>query len=155
LSQTLVPAYLKHGRIVLQGHPDADPPPANENILGYPFEDAGMSCRSVASSYYGVFLSYKIECPVLPRNEADTLFSTNVISDTPADPASYTLEIDKAKFDYLKDAKTGSLRRLGVLGAPKATLEQLIQAKLRFELHLQHVVLPRARRREVQHCSGA
>jgi len=54
-----------------------------------------------------------------------------VISDTPADPASYTLEIDKAKFDYLKDAKTGSLRRLGVLGAPKATLEQLIQAKLR------------------------
>ena len=114
-----------------------------------------MSCRSVASSYYGVFLSYKIECPVLPRNEADTLFSTNVISDTPADPASYTLEIDKAKFDYLKDAKTGSLRRLGVLGAPKATLEQLIQAKLRFELHLQHVVLPRARRREVQHCSGA
>lgn len=54
-----------------------------------------------------------------------------MISDTPADPASYTLEIDKAKFDYLRDAKTGILRRLGVLGAPKATLEQLIQVKLR------------------------
>lgn len=131
LSQTLVPAYLKHGRIVLQSHPDDEPPPKSENMLGYPFERAGLTCRSVGSSYYGVFLSYKIECPVLRGNEADARFSMNVISATPADPASYKLEIDKAKFDYLKDVKTGTLRRLGVLGSPRATLEQLIHAKLR------------------------
>jgi len=63
--------------------------------------------------------------------DPDTNCSTNVISDTPVDPASYKLEIDKAKFDYLKDAKTGTLRRLGVLGSDKATIEQLIHAKLR------------------------
>jgi hypothetical protein len=32
LSQTLVPAYLKHGRIILQSHPDDEPPPENENM---------------------------------------------------------------------------------------------------------------------------
>ena len=131
LSQTLVPAYLKHGRIILQSHPDDEPPPENENMLGYEFEDAGLICRSVPSSYYGLLLSYKIERPVLPGDETDTFFSANVISDTPADPASYELEIDKAKFEYLKDEKTGTLQRLGVLGSPKATLEQLIYAKLR------------------------
>jgi len=130
LSQTLVPAYLKHGRIILQSHPDDEPPPENENMLGYQFEDAGLVCRSVPNSYYGLLLSYKIERPVLSGDEADTRFSANVISDTPADPASYDLEIDKAKFDYLKDKKTGTLRRLGVLGSPKATLEQLLYAKL-------------------------
>jgi hypothetical protein len=133
LSQTLVPAYLKYGRIVPQSHPDDEPPPANENMLGYQFEDANLTCRSVGSSYYGVFLSYKIECPVLPGNDADTHFSMNVISDTDtaADLESYKLDIDKTKFDYLKDAKTGTLRRLGVLGSPRTTLEQLIHAKLR------------------------
>jgi len=131
LSQTLVPAYLKHGLIILQRHPDDEPPPLGENILGYRFENADLICRSVGDSYYGVFLSYKIERPVLPGDETDTHFSANVISDAPADPASYELEIGEAKFDYLKDAKTGTLRRLGVLGSPKAGLEQLINAKLR------------------------
>ncbi len=131
LSHRLVPAYLKHDRIILQRHPDDEPPPPGENMLGYRFEDAGLVCRSVGDSYYGVFLSYKIERPVLPEDEADTHFSANVMSDAPADPASCELEIDKTKFDYLKNKKAGTLRRLGVLGSPKASLEQLIQAKLR------------------------
>jgi hypothetical protein len=130
LSQTLVPAYLKHDRIILQRHPDDEPPPPGDNMCGYPFEDAGLMCRSVGDSYYGVFLSYKIERPVVPEDEADTHFSANVISDAPIDPASCELEIDTKKFDYLKDEKTGTLRRLGVLGSPKASFEQLIQAKL-------------------------
>lgn len=95
------------------------------------FEDAGLICRSVGNSYYGVFLSYKIERPVLQGDEADTHFSANVISDTPADPASYDLEIDDAEFDYLKDTKTGTLRRRGILGSPRATLEELVHAKRR------------------------
>ena len=88
-------------------------------------------CRSVGDSYYGVFLSYKIERPVLPEDETDTHFSANVITDAPADPASCELEIDKRKFDYLKNEKAGTLQRVGVLGSPKASFEQLIQAKLR------------------------
>jgi hypothetical protein len=130
LSHTVVSAYLKHDRIILQRHLDDEPPPSGENTLGYRFHDAGLICRSVGDSYYGVFLSYKIERPVLPRDETDMHFSATAIADAPADPASYELEIDKAKFDYLKDAKTGTLRRLGVLGSPKASLEQLIHAKL-------------------------
>ena len=100
---------------------------------GYRFEDAGLLCRSVGDSYYGVFLSYKIERPVVPGDETDTHFSANVISDSPIDPATCELEIDTKKFDYLKDEKTGkrgTLQRLGVLGSPKASFEQLIQAKL-------------------------
>lgn len=130
LSRTLASGYLKHGRTIIQPHPDDVPPAADENTLGYPFEASGLTCRSVPDSYYGVLLSYKIECPVLPGDETDTLFSTNVISDRPTVPAQYTVEIDEAKFQYLKDNKTGTLKRLGVLGAPKATLQQLIQAKL-------------------------
>lgn len=41
------------------------------------------------------------------------------------------IELDESKFHYLRTKKTGTLKRLGVLGAPKATLEQLIAAKLR------------------------
>jgi hypothetical protein len=130
LSRTLVAAYVKHGAVVLQRHPDCDSPLPSENAWGYPFEAAGLTCRSVPDSYYGVFLSYKIERPVLSEDEVDTRFSTNVISDTPADPASCALEIESAKLEYLTIAKAGTLRRLRVLGAPKATLEQLIQAKL-------------------------
>ena len=78
-----------------------------------------------------MFLSYKIERPVLSEDETDTYFSANVITDAPADPASCELEIDSRKFDdYLKIKKAGTLQRLGVLGSPKASLEQLIQAKL-------------------------
>jgi len=131
LSHTLVPAYIKHGGIILQRHPDDEPPPAGENMFGYRFEDAGLICRSVGDSYYGLFLSYKIERPVLPGDETDTHCSANAISDAPSDPASCDLEIDEAKFGYLKNEKTGTLRRLGVLGSPKASLEQLIHAKLR------------------------
>jgi hypothetical protein len=99
LSHALVPAYLKHDRIILQRHPDDEPPPPRENMLGYRFEDVGLVCRSVGDSYYGVFLSYKIERPVLSEDETDTYFSANVITDAPADPASCELEIDSRKFD--------------------------------------------------------
>ncbi len=129
LSHTLVPAYVKWGRTVLQADPDADAPSSNENLLGYPFEASGLTCRTVPDLYYGVFLSYKIERPVLAGDEADTSISTNVLADT-VDLGSCTVEIDKEKFEHLKAAHGGSLRRLGVLGAPKATLERLIQAKM-------------------------
>jgi hypothetical protein len=120
----------KHDRIILQRHPDDEPPPPGENMRGYRFEDAGFTCRSVGDSYYGVFLSYKIERPVGPQDDTDMHFSANVISDAPFDPASCEIEIDTKKFDYLKNEKTGTLRRLRVLGSPKASFEQLIRAKL-------------------------
>lgn len=37
VSRTLVPAYLEDGRMILQSHPDDEPPAPSENMLGYHF----------------------------------------------------------------------------------------------------------------------
>ena len=130
LSMTLIPGYLQHKGVIIQGHPDEVPAEKDENERGYPFEDAGFVCRSVPTAYYCLLLSYKIECRVLPGNEDDAVFSLNVMADSPDDPSTFEVEIDNAKFDYLQSEKSGTLGRLGVRGAPKASLEALIQGKL-------------------------
>jgi hypothetical protein len=83
LSRTLGSGYVKHASLVIQGHPDDVPPEENENTLGHQFEKFGIACRGVPESYEGLLLTYKIESPVLPGDESDTLYSINAIADSP------------------------------------------------------------------------
>ena len=131
LSTCLTHGYLKWRGTIIQQHEDDLPDDANQNTLGYPFEDFGLTCRSVAGQYFGLLLSYKIERPVFSGDERDQLHSLNAISSRPSDIAEMQVEIEDAKFDYLCREKTGTLQRLGILGQPKATLEGLIREKLR------------------------
>lgn len=130
LSTCLVNAYLKHRQTIIQPHEDDLPDDANQNTLGYAFEDFGLACRSIGAMYFGLLLSYKIERPVFAGFERDQIHSLNAISSRPADIAKLSIEIEDSKFGYLCREKTGTLRRLGVLGKPKAALGDLIRAKL-------------------------
>ena len=77
-----------------------------------------------------MLLSYKIERPVF-SSVRDQVHSLNAISDRPVDVANCAIEIDERKYDYLKRSKSGSVRRLGIFGVPKANLEELVRRKLR------------------------
>jgi hypothetical protein len=130
LSTCLTHGYLKWRRTIIQQHGDDLPEDANQNTMGYPFEGFGLNCRSIGSMYFGLLLSYKIERPVFPGFEQDQLHSLNAISSRPSDIANLEIEIEDRKYDYLCREKTGTLQRLGILGQPKATLHELIRAKL-------------------------
>jgi hypothetical protein len=140
LSTCLVNGYIKHRSIIIQQHEDDLPDETNQNTLGYPFEEAGFKCRSIQGMYFGLLLSYKIERPVLAGFERDQVHALNAVSSQPKDIANCAVEIDERKLEYLNKAKTGTLKRLGVLGQPKAMLEDLIRAKVRsnylYNLHL-------------------
>ncbi len=131
LSTGLVSGYIKYRSTVIQPHEDDLPEDTNQNTGGYPFENFGLRCRSVPSTYFGLLLSYKIERPVIAGFEKDQVYSINAISSTPSDIADCTVEIDERKFEYLKEKKTGTMKRLGILGQPKAVLADLIRVKLR------------------------
>lgn len=131
LSLGLANGYIKHGSTVIQPHEDDLPDDANQNTLGYPFEEAGLRCRSIPDMYFGLLLSYKIERPVFAGFESDQVLTLNAVSSSPRDIANCAIEIDERKLGYLNVAKAGTLKRLGVLGEPRATLEDLIRAKLR------------------------
>ena len=63
LSTMLADAFLKHGRVILQGHEDDRPNSEDINLIGWPFERFGYTCRSLASYLQGPLLTYKIERP--------------------------------------------------------------------------------------------
>lgn len=131
LSTCLVQGYLTLGHHVIQPHPDDVNENRDENTLGYPFEESGFVCRSIPELYHGLFLKYKIERPVVAGHERDQLHSLNAITDSPVDISQCAIEIADDKFEYLRRSKTGTMRRLGVLEGPKATLEHLIRGKLK------------------------
>lgn len=130
LSTCLTNGYIKFRDKVIQPHEDDLPENTNQNTLGYPFEKAGLYCRSVPSMYFELLLSYKIERPVVDGFELDQVHSLNAVSSNPTNIANCIIEFDERKLEYLRMAKTGTLKRLGVLGQPKAMLEDLIRAKL-------------------------
>jgi hypothetical protein len=84
----------------------------------------------IVLSYFGILLSYKIESPVPAPSDADVRFSTNVFTDGPKDLGAFEVDLEEAKLGYLQSEKEGVLKRLGVLGAPKTTIEELINRKL-------------------------
>lgn len=131
LSTCLTSRYIKFRNKIIQPHEDDLPGDTNQNTLGYPFEEAKLTCHSVPSMYFDLLLSFKIERPVMEGFEIDQIYSLNAVSSNPTDVSNCIIEIDENKLEYLKREKTGTLKLLGVLGQPKATLENLIRAKLR------------------------
>ncbi|WP_395016778.1 hypothetical protein [Dongia sp.] len=130
LSTMLVNSFIKHGRIILQPHEDDRPMEEDVNTSGYPFEESGYTCRSIASDLMGVLLSYKIERPIFPGFEVDTEFALNAVSANPDDIREFAIEVADAKIDYLKKAKASSLTRAGILGISNTQLAALIRSKI-------------------------
>ncbi len=131
LSLTLVSSFIYHRGVVVQRHEDLSAADLNQNTLGLPCEEIGLACRSIEDSYFGLLLSYKIERSAMPDDERDRVFSLSSVSDHATDIADSIIEIEDAKYDYLETKKFGSLKRLGIHGASKESLEHQIRSKLR------------------------
>jgi hypothetical protein len=130
LSTILVNAFIKHRRIILMGHEDDRDNEEDVNMVGYPFEEFGFSCRSLQSMLYGVLLSYKIERPVVEGFETDTEFSINAVSPLPMPLSEFEILIEEDKFGYLAREKAHSLRKIGLLDGDLSRLKEMIATKI-------------------------
>lgn len=131
LSIMLVNLGIKHKSVFIQGHESDLDASEDVNVCGYPFEQSGFTCRSVSSDLEGLFLSYKIERPVLPGFEVDTEFALNSISICPLPLEGFTVEVEEAKLKYIKDKKQGSIERVGLESATTQELNELIKDRIK------------------------
>jgi hypothetical protein len=97
LSMILCNSFLKAGTRIVQGHEDDVGNEENINMNGYSFEKFGYECKSLQSTLYGLFLSYKIEREVFPGFESDTLFSLNSISNIVLPLDHCDVEVNESK----------------------------------------------------------
>jgi hypothetical protein len=130
LSITLVDCYLKHKRVMLNGHEDDAPEGENYNMRGWPLEESGYGCRSIADMYFHLLLGYKIERRVVADSEGDTDFALTAISGRPLPLAEFSIEVDKAKGQYLRECHGASLARAGLLHLSDRELAVRIKRKI-------------------------
>jgi hypothetical protein len=131
LSTILVHSFLKHRRRVIMGHEDDRPNTENVNMAGYPFGDFGYEVFSIQSSYFDLFLGYKIERAVYPGFEVDTEMALNAVSDSVLPLEDCTIVLEKAKHQYLLSEKAGKLKKAGVADLERNDLAALIKAKIK------------------------
>jgi hypothetical protein len=131
LSTMLANAFLKYGRIILQEHEDDRPNSEDVNLIGWPFERFGYTCRSLASYLHGPLLTYKIERPVLDHDDSDTEISLNAVSTSPLPLDDFTIEVDEAKATYVRNHNLSAITRAGLEQAGADTLRRLISAKIK------------------------
>lgn len=128
LSTILVNCFIKFGDSILLGHEDDRDNSENINILDYPFEESGYNIKSLQEIYFGVFLSYKIEREVFKGFESDLEFSLNSIS--PIVSGIEIIEIEDNKLEYLKNVKTGKLKKANLISYSKDEITQIIKNKI-------------------------
>jgi hypothetical protein len=131
LSTLLIPAFIKHKGIIIQSHEDDRSEAEDVNLLNYNFENFGYIVRSIPSWLYGIFLSYKIERPIIEQNDSDTRFSLNAISHQPMELDRFTIELDERKLEYLQKKKGGSLKRADFSSLSAAEIADQIRKKIK------------------------
>ena len=136
LSTMLANAFLKHGRVIIQGHEDDRPNSEDVNLIGWPFEKYGYTVRSLASYLQGPLLTYKIERPVLAKNDSDTELSINSVSASPLPLDDFTIEIDEAKAAYVRNKNTLAIGQVGLADAGADKFRQIISAKIKAAIYM-------------------
>jgi hypothetical protein len=129
-SLILCNSFLKAKRTIIQGHEDDVENTEDVNMVGYPFEKYGYTCKSLQSMYNDLFLHYKIERGVYPGFESDTLFSLNSISSTVVPLDECEVEVEEAKLRYLQERKEGSMKKSGLLSLSREELQAKIRERL-------------------------
>lgn len=127
----LVNLCTKSGQKIIQGHEDDRDDADNVNLSGLPFEDFGYECISVGSDLAGVLLSYKIERPVIDGFETDVDLSINAVNANVSRLDEFEVQVADAKLDYIKKAKSGSMRHAGLGDVTTEELQRIVKGKLR------------------------
>lgn len=130
LSFTLVNSFLKHGTFVIMGHEEDRSDEEDVNMAGDPFEEFSYRIRSLQSTYFGLFLSYKIERAVYPEFERDTEMALRAVSDAVVPLTDCTVILEEAKHGYLLSKKLGALQTARIADLSQQALADLIKSKV-------------------------
>ena len=131
ISTMLVRAFIKHKRIILQGHEDDRPNTQNISMLPYGFQNAGYSLRSLQGLLYGVFLSYKIERPVFQLGDTDTKFSLIAMGASHAELDKYEVLLDERRLQFLRGKHLHGLERAGYAELSAVEIAEQIRSKVK------------------------
>jgi hypothetical protein len=112
MSISLSPSYVKLQKVFITAHPDDLLEEENEDARGWLNGD--QRCVSIASMYFDLFLSFKIERHILVDDHEDVQLSLNSVSDHLADLSSLDIKIAPEKLEYLRREKALSLDRAGL-----------------------------------------
>lgn len=124
LSFILCNSFIKIDKCILKQHPDDVDNDVNE-LSG--LEKFGYTTKSIQDVYYLLFLSYKIECT---QNNSDNHFSICALTPNITDPKKMFIKISDGKFNYLKNEKTGIMKRLNFLNISVNELEEKIKNRI-------------------------
>lgn len=140
MSTTLVGRYVKLRDIVVGECEDDVVPGAGYNLAGWPWDDHGCVVKSIAATYFGLFLTYKIERRVLP-GDTDPEFALIAISGQPSALDTLKVSVEEAKHAYLCDQHGPSLARAQLIGLDVEALGRLLTAKLtgNYLYNLRHI----------------
>lgn len=130
LSSTLVNSFLKNGPRVIMGHEDDRPNEENVNMAGFPFEEFGYQVFSLQSSYFDVFLGYKIERAVYDGFKVDTEMALTAVADHVMRLEECIVLLEEAKHSYLMSEKAGKLHKAGIADLDREDLAGLIKSKI-------------------------
>ena len=129
LSTFLIRAFLVHKGTVIQGHEDDVSNDEDSNMSCYPLDEWGFKIRSIASTYYGVFLAYKIERPVL-KNERDREFAMNSLLPLTLDISKYEVQMDPKKIPYLEGEHPISMQKMGFIGLTADEIAAQVRSRI-------------------------
>lgn len=121
---------LKKGKTFIMAHEDDRQNTEDINITLYDLEQCGYNVASLQSTYFSIFLTYKIERPVFQGDEADIEISLNAISSDIQPLNDFSVLLDEAKHGYLINQKLGKLHKAGLAKADRTQIELIIQAKV-------------------------
>lgn len=130
LSTCLVNIGVKVGGRFVLPHEDDRPNSDDVNLVGYPFGDFGYQISSIQETYFGIFLSFKIECPISKGHEVDTEISLNSVSHDVLSLSDLEVLIEDRKLDYLLSTKQGKMAKAGIATLDRGEVSGLIKAKL-------------------------
>lgn len=129
-STTMAGFLLKKGKTLILAHEDDRPNNEDINITLYELEQFGYKVKSLQSMYFGIFLTYKIECPILIGGEADNEISLNSISASVLPLDEFKVLLEEDKFGYLINEKLGKLKQAGLEALDVSKIESIIKSKI-------------------------
>ncbi|MFK0249588.1 hypothetical protein ACIQUM_33230 [Amycolatopsis azurea] len=129
MSMTLTPCYVKLRQVFITAHSDDLLDEENEDARGWLAKD--WRCVSIASRYFEMFLSFKIERELSVDDLDDVYLSLNGISEHPVDLSALDIEIAPEKLGYLRREKAASLDRAGLSGLSVVEVRAQISSKMR------------------------
>lgn len=124
------PTCIKLNNYIILKHEDDRDPYDNCNERGYPFAKYRYIERSIPELYYNMFLSYKIERTYFGADIEDISFSINAIKYDIENIELFDVLIEEPKLKYLRENKTGVLKKLDLLEINKNDFEKLIKQKI-------------------------